>query len=134
MTSQVKTDRLLQTPLSGSSFLSSWNLQYHQEALLSPRIGKAASILGSDSGLWPNEKWLRCAWNEVLCAHFSQQNGGRDKAARTTHRRAEETRKGQVCNPRYLNIIDQKLHAEACMHCFINKMIVFISKCFVSGQ
>lgn len=42
----------------GSTILS-------QEALLSPRRGKAASFLDFDRGLWPIEKWLRCAWNGI---------------------------------------------------------------------
>lgn len=48
-----------------------------QEAVLSPRIGKADYFLDSDSGLWSLEKWPWCAWNEVICGHFCQQNGDR---------------------------------------------------------
>lgn len=102
--------------------------------LLTPQIGKVASPLDFDSGLWPVEKWPLCAWNEVSCSHFSQQNGGHDKATKTTHRRGEGARKWRGCRGRSLNIVGLKLQTQACVPPFINKGTVFISKCLISGQ
>lgn len=108
----------------GSTMLS-------EGSLLNSKIGKATSFLDLTVAFGSIEKWPLCAWNDDFCS--PQQNGGCDKATKTTHYRGEGTREFQGCSGGCLNVLGLKLHTQACMSCFINKRTA-ISKCLIPGQ